>query len=122
MNIRNFTSDEIAEINNYVLTQIPQTILPSLFLITEEPIKKTRVFVAIYRILNSCKDFIENDSTKEKLIEHLNYSSESYIKFYDIILKYDLTELELRKKMLENTIIETMKIYNNQVNYSSIHS
>lgn len=117
MTLRNFTPDEIAEINNYVLNQIPQTILPSLFIITEEPIKKLRSFIAIYRVLQSCRDFIENDETRQKLNEHLKKSKDAYKETYEILVNFDTSLLEIEKDYYEKKIKRLVQEYNNDINY-----
>jgi len=40
MDIRDFTDTEIGAINSYVLDNIPNSKLPQLFVLTEEPVKK----------------------------------------------------------------------------------
>ncbi len=86
MDIREFKADEIAEINTYVTTQIPQSILPEMFLLSEEPYKKVVMFLATFRILTGVKDYLENGSTKKKMIEFLNEFKQEYNKLHKMFL------------------------------------
>ena len=77
MDIREFDETEIGEINSYVVNQIQNSVdLNQYFVLSEEPIKKTRVFVAIYRILNGVRDFIEKLNKEEHLDKELIISSD----------------------------------------------
>ena len=108
--IRDFKPEEIAEINGYVITQIPQTILPQLFVLSEKLFKKAKVFVTIYRIMSGARDFSEKESTKQKIENHLNYVDDVYYKLYKIISKYDNLNINFGKnnllRKLNNIVIE----------------
>lgn len=115
MDIRKFDSAEIAEINSYVITQVPQTILPQLFVLTEEPIKKIKSFIAVYRIVSGCKDFVEKNETKEKLNTFLDEVKKCYELLYSIFIDYDSINLEYvkhvnLKKMLKILLEHSEKI------------
>ena len=116
MDIRKFTEQEIAEINSYVVNQIPQTILPQLFVLSEEPIKKARIFVAIYRIITGVKDFISGQETKEKLKTILKEVEDVYKKLYEVINELDSTEMELKKKNLNRILLNTILDNNSSIN------
>ena len=121
MNIREFTDEEIAEINNYVTTQIPQTILPQLFILSEEPIKKVKIFLTIYRILSGAKDFAANESTKNKLLKILNEAEDAYNKLYEITIEIDRNTLDLKEMYLERDLIKVL-LKNNLLINSFINS
>jgi len=117
MDIRDFTDEEIGIINSYVLDNIPNSKLPQLFVLTEEPIKKIRAFVSIYRIISGCRDFIGIPSTKEKIINHLNAVKGFYDKAYPIIIKYDNEELECMQRIHFKKLINILIEENDKVNY-----
>lgn len=79
---RDFTAEEIAEVNSYVVNSIPYSILQSIFPLTENPKQKIRVFTIIYRILNGAKNYVSNKETKEKLIALLEECKECYNSLY----------------------------------------
>ena len=117
LNVRNFSDTEIAELNNYVLTQVPQSVLPRLFILTEEPIKKVRAFIAIYRILQGCKDFVGDKTLGTKLELHIGKAKEPYIKIYELLMDYDDTEMEMKKSNINKKIKLNLLEYNDQINF-----
>ncbi|MAG47081.1 hypothetical protein CL617_00615 [archaeon] len=117
MDIRNFTSDEIGEINNYVTTQIPQSILPQLFILSEEKVKKVKIFIAIYRIVSATKDFVEKQETKDKLRLFLEPYREIYLQLYTKLLYYEQSNIEYGKHKEENIMIQLLLNNNDKVNY-----
>jgi hypothetical protein len=113
VDIRDFSADEIAEINMYVRTQIPHTELPQLFVLTEQPKKKAFIFITIYRILTGIRDFIKREETKSKITkmlkEHENIYSSLYSIYVDIEeddICYGLDDLheDLKKIVLNEKI------------------
>jgi hypothetical protein len=117
MDIRDFTSDEIAAINSYVLDNIPNSKLPQLFVLTEEPIKKIRAFISIYRIISGCNDFMGKEETKDKITSHLNEIQKSYDYIYPLLLNYDLEEMEMMKSIYLKKIVRRMLEDNDKLNY-----
>ena len=86
IDIRDFSSADIAEINSYIINQVPQSLLPQLFMLTEEPMKKMKVFNSVYRILCSARDFVESTDTKNKMTSLLDEYSNIYNKMYTLYL------------------------------------
>lgn len=118
MDIREFNTEELAEINSYITMQIPQSILPQLFLLTEEPIKKIKSFIAIYRIIESCKDFVEHSATKDKINKHLEYSRKAYESLYPDFIEYEATEFERGKRLYKDKMFKVLIENNRQINYT----
>jgi len=113
MEIRNFNEAEIAEIHTYVANQIPQGILPQLFILTDEPIKKVKIFITIYRIMQGVRDFVEKLPTKNKLTKFLSKFDELYNILYDLLIKLDNTTSEFGKSSYTKKILNTLKTDNN---------
>ena len=103
MDARNFTADEIAEINIYVINQVPQSILPQLFILTEEPMKKTKAFNTIFRILQAARDFAEKDETTDKLTAFLTEFQELYDTLYTYYIQFE--SATYNKKKMNKKII-----------------
>ncbi len=109
MDIRQFTEEEIAEINGYVIMQVPQSLLPEMFILSEEPYKKVKIFIAIFRILTGVIDFVETKDTKQKMIEFLSEYKEDYEKLYHsfIISENSSYAPKLQKRKLIFMLRET---------------
>jgi len=103
IDIRSFTSTEIGEINSYIINQVPQSILPSLFILTEEPVKKTKAFNIIFRILSAARDFVENNNTKDKLTTLLDQYKKNYEDLYYLYLSLESNSYNSKK--IENKIV-----------------
>ncbi len=120
MNIREFTSEEISEINSYVITQIPQTLLPSLFVLSESMDKKIKIFISIHRIIEGAKEFIEKEETKIKIQLFLNEVKDTYNKLYSLQLESNQTDMELKKKNIEKRmtleVLEKNQLINSFIN------
>ncbi len=120
MNIREFTSEEISEINSYVITQIPQTLLPSLFVLSESMDKKIKIFISIHRIIEGAKEFIEKEETKIKIQLFLNEVKDTYDKLYSLQLESNQTDMELKKKNIEKRmtleVLEKNQLINSFIN------
>lgn len=109
MDARIFNSDEIAEINNYVDTQVPYSKLNKLFIISESPLEKISVFVAIFRILSAARDFSEGDETKKKLNKGLNEVKTIYQKVYKSLIDYEASNFEFEKDILRQDLVSFLK-------------
>lgn len=120
MDARDFTADEIAEINSYVINQVPQSILPQLFILTEEPIKKTKAFNAIFRILEASRDFAETPETTKKITKFLSEFNDIYDKMYINYVQYEAAsynKLRFSKKIIHMyKIPETNRLVNKLIN------
>lgn len=111
MDIRKFSSTEIGEINSYVINQIQNSVdLQQYFVLTEEPIKKTRIFISIYRILTGVRAFIEKQETKEKLDNFLLDTNDLYSNLYALLMTYDTLSKYNKNKILRKIIM----VYQNE--------
>ena len=105
IDIRDFDDTEISEINKYVITQIPQSLLPQLFILTEEPIKKMKIFLIIFRIITGIREFVEKPETRNKLDLFIKDVEQIYDKSYSLFNKYELSQSEyLKDKLLEEIV------------------
>ena len=105
IDIRDFDDSEISEINKYVITQIPQSLLPQLFILTEEPIKKMKIFLIIFRIITGIREFVEKPETRNKLDLFMKEVKQIYDKSYSLFNKYELSQSEyIKDKLLEEIV------------------
>lgn len=117
INLRDFTTDEIAELNRYLTFQIPSTTLSQLFLLSEEPVNKMRVFVASYRIVYSAYNYVEDPKTREKVGKVLEVVDDAYKKCYNLVMKYDNHKINYNKHLLKEQISLTIEEYNEKINF-----
>ena len=105
IDIRDFDDTEISEINKYVITQIPQSLLPQLFILTEEPIKKMKIFLIVFRIITGIREFVEKLETRNKLDLFMKDVKQIYDKSYSLFNKYELSQSEYIKDKLLDEIL-----------------
>ena len=79
---RDFTSEEIAEMHQYIETNVPYSILQSIFPITENPTEKIKVFTIMYRLINSASNYVTEEETKIKINNLLEEAREIYTELY----------------------------------------
>lgn len=90
---RDFNETEIQEINKYVLTNVPYSVLEQVFLLTEDVINKLTVFTTIYRIIKSCRNYVEVSVTKDKLIKLIKQCEDIHEVVYHNLLTYEVGKL-----------------------------
>lgn len=120
MDIRQFNETEVAELHNYVRNQVPQSELPRLSLLTENPSKKAQAFIDIYRILSGCKDFSSNEETRNKLQLIMNEYEELYKKLLSLFIDTIEGNTEYSKfyanKELKEVVVENSLMINTMNN------
>jgi len=87
--VRSFNREEINEINRYVLTNVPFSVLNRLFILTENLKDKATIFTIIYRIINSCKNYVGDEKTKNKLKFLLDDCKSVYLEVYNNLILYE---------------------------------
>lgn len=86
INARDFSDEEISEINRYITTNIPYSVLQTIFPITENTNKKIQVFTIVYRFINSAKNYVKSSDTKDKLDALLIECKDVYAELYKNML------------------------------------
>jgi len=86
---RDFTEEEIMEINRYILTNVPYTVLETVFVLTEKVVDKCSIFITVYRLINSAKSYVGKSETKEKLDKLLNGCIEIKTEVHKYLLRYE---------------------------------
>lgn len=89
INVRQFSNEEIATINQYVFNQVPHSLLPTVSILTEEPLKKARIFVTCYRIIDATIDYLETGDTKDKIKRFNDRFNDIYSELYEHLMDYD---------------------------------
>ena len=116
ISVRNFSETEIAEMNRYVTTQVPHSMLPGLFVITEEPIKKIKIFVAVYRILQSASMFLEKKDSFAKMKQRLEMAESAYNELYPKSIVYDEKYEGIGQAARTKALVTSLLKHNSQVN------
>lgn len=84
---RDFTKDEISEINQYVVTNVPYSILQTIFPLTENPVKKAEVYTIVYRFIVGAKNYVALIETRKKLGNLLRENAALYEEIYVELLR-----------------------------------
>ena len=114
-----FTSDEISEISFYLQSNIQASILNQLLVLTDVPIDKTRVFVAIYRLITSAKNYTDNIDLKNKLSELLSSVSVVYDPILPLITNYQTSTVNIGKRRIFTRICDIFYDVNNISNINN---
>jgi len=115
MELTDFTNVEVTELQKYIETNVNYTILQKLFVLTENPLDKAKVFTIVYRILESCRNYTSNDKTKKKLKSLLDDAKEIYNEIYTNLIKYTGIDINFGKnKILERIVSCFLDIENNK--------
>ncbi len=78
-----FSKDDITEVNSYLTAAVGfSQVLGQLYTLTDVPLDKAKVFVAVYRIFNSCSNYIETPELREKIEFILADTSLLYLSIY----------------------------------------
>jgi len=100
--IRQFTKTEISEINQYISTNVPFSVLNQFFLLSERPIFKAQIYTGIYRIVQSASRYVGAEETRAKLRRLLRDSREIYFKMYGILSRYQNASVNFNRHRLLN--------------------
>lgn len=103
---RSFTQDEIQNMNYYVTNQIPHSILPRMFVLSEDPMEKSSIFTTIYSIIDSARYYVGSRDTRKKLRKLLNESKEVYDKLNYLNLEKNNSDVSIGNYKISNQIIE----------------
>ncbi len=103
--IRLMHFEEIQEINKYVSTSIPYSVLQQLFILAEAPLSKAKIFTAVYRIVYSARNAAASQNTKNKLDLLLNETKDAYDKIFTLLMNYEHTNQVFNHHRYMNKII-----------------
>ena len=95
--LREFDKTEISEINQYIATNVPYSILQQVFVLTENPILKAQVFTSVYRILQSCVRYVAHEDTRSKLSRLIADSKDIYANLYAVLSRYQNSRVNFNK-------------------------
>jgi hypothetical protein len=86
---RDFGKTEIIEINRYVTSNVPFSVLERIFPLTENAHNKAQVFTIVYRIINSAMQYVGNEGTRKKLKSLLDECEQEYKDIYNALMRYE---------------------------------
>jgi hypothetical protein len=100
-----FTGEDIVEVSHYLQSNIQASILNQLLVLTDVPIDKVRVFVAVYRLVLSASNYTSNPELKKKLNDLINEVTPVYQSVFPRLTKYQTSSVDYGKKRLFNSIL-----------------
>jgi hypothetical protein len=103
--IRLMKFEEIQEINKYVITNIPYSVLQQLFILAEAPLSKAEIFTAVYRIIYSARNAASSQNTKNKLDLLLSETKDAYNVVFALLMNYKHTNQSFNHHRYMNKII-----------------
>lgn len=103
---RSFTQDEIQNMNYYITNQIPHSILPRMFVLSEDPMEKSSIFTTIYSIIDSSRYYVGSRDTRKKLKKLLDETSEVYDKLNYLNLEKNNSDVSIGNYKISNQIID----------------
>lgn len=120
-----FNETEVQEINNYVRTNVPYSVLETIFPLTEHVINKCTIFITVYRIVSSCSGYVSKPETKTKIDKLINQLKDTYTEVYDNLIVYNSMTLgsgdkfdrlvdvlkDTKKKELINNLIDIFLVF-----------
>ena len=109
---RDFVDTEVKEINKYLIANVPMSHLQTTLPITDNPIEKTKIYVVIYRFMNGFKNYVQDDTTRAKLISILEKHKETYSKINRLYLTLENREINFGKSRIKNKLISIYKDFN----------
>lgn len=108
---RDFKGEEIAEISQYIQTNIPYSVLQQIFPLTEVPENKIKAFTIMYRMINGAMNYVEEPETRKKIEELLKECESIYIELYSIYFDNNTSSTfwgsHLRNRLLKNVIVNS---------------
>jgi len=99
-----FSQEEVKNINHYITTQIPHTILPRLFVLTEDINEKCSVYLNIYALIESTMYYVKNQETRDKIRKLLEETKDAYKKLYKLSLEKHNSEVSIGRSQINTNI------------------
>lgn len=90
---RDFEETEVQEINKYILTNVPYSVLEQIFPLTENVINKLTVFITVHRLIKSSISYVSTDTTKDKLNKLINQVTDIHKEVYKDLITYQEGEI-----------------------------
>ena len=103
--IRDFDDTEINELQTYINSTVPHTFLNHQNIITENPILKSGIFLVVYRIFKSCREYATTEALRDKLDTLLEGSSGIRNELYPLNIKIEKTSSDYQKSLLSSKVI-----------------
>lgn len=104
---RDFEESEVQEINKYILTNVPYSVLEQIFPLTENVINKITVFTTVYRLINSSLGYVSEEKTKNKLKKLIQQVSGVHNEVYKDLIVYQAGELGSGNKF--DNLVEVLR-------------
>ncbi len=102
--IRTFNKKEIQEVNAYIAANVPYSVLTQLFILTEKPIHKAQIFVAVYRLIQSAERYVASENTRYKLNKLLSDGEREHEIVYEQLSKFQHSNVNFNRHHFLNKI------------------
>lgn len=86
---RDFTKEEIIEINGYITANLPYSYTSQMAPVTEKLMDKCKIYINIFRFISSAKNYVSEATTKDKLNKILEVNEPVYNEIYATILNIE---------------------------------
>lgn len=108
--LTDFTEDEISQVQEYIEANASHSLLSKTDLLTESPIEKTRIFVSVFRVLLSARNYSDK-KLRKKLDSILSPVQDVYYRLYNLYSLYSVTSVNISNNdyINEMTMILTEK-------------
>jgi len=113
--IQDFTETEITEMRLYIGKHVPNHILNTLYMLTDEVKDKLIIFTGVYRILNSCKNYASTPHLMDKIDDFLEHSKKAYEEINPILTKYTLLKSNYAKYETIKVMSKLIEKYYSQI-------
>lgn len=112
---RDFESDEIREINQYIIANVPYSVLQTTLPITDNPLQKARVFTIVYRFINGSKNYVSNEKTRVKLIRLLEQNIFLYKEVYEVLSRLDNISTNFGRGRILNKLLDIYQDFDKNI-------
>lgn len=114
IDLKEFTDDDIAELQQYIEVHVHHTILQRVYVLTEDPLDKARNFITIYRIINSCRNYVASQSELRNKIEKLLEEAKPvYDMIYPHYVDHESSKINYGKNRKRMKIVAVLKCMEN---------
>ena len=106
--LADFGTEEISQMQRYIETNVHNTFLQQVYVLTENPEEKALAFVTAFRILNSCMNYATDGDLREKMMKLLNECKDVYAEIFSFTLKLNNHKIDFGKSRALKKIVNIL--------------
>jgi hypothetical protein len=107
-----FSSGEIEMMHHYVESVVSSSILNNIVVLTDKLEEKARIYLAVFRIMNSVKNYVSGH-TKEKLDEIIKINYPVYSEINKLIAIIEYSTIKFQKQRVLNRLMHILQSQDN---------